>query len=58
MEDGEPAGTEPLPPGRQGLILAYGRQIMKGYYKRDDLLLEKFITLAGKNMPENNINVN
>ena len=37
MEDGEPAGTEPLPPGRQGLILAYGRQIMKGYYKRDDL---------------------
>lgn len=26
--------------------------------KRYDLLLEKFITLAGKNMSENNINVN
>lgn len=29
-------GTE-LPPGYQGVVLARGPQVMKGYYKRDDL---------------------
>ncbi len=37
MEDGEIVDSTPLPPGKVGLILAGGRQIMKGYYKRDDL---------------------
>ncbi len=26
-----------LPPGRKGLIMAKGNQVMRGYYKRDDL---------------------
>jgi long-chain acyl-CoA synthetase len=30
-------GTEPLPPGKKGIVLARGRQIMKGYYNRPDL---------------------
>lgn len=36
-KDGQIADTKPLKPGKRGLILARGRQIMKGYYKRDDL---------------------
>ena len=36
-KDGKIAGTEPLPPGKRGLILARGRQVMKGYYLRPDL---------------------
>ncbi|MBR7063776.1 MAG: AMP-binding protein, partial [Treponema sp.] len=35
-EDGS-AGTKVLPPGEKGIIQAKGRQIMKGYYKREDL---------------------
>lgn len=34
---GEITSSAPLSPGYQGLILARGRQIMKGYYKRPDL---------------------
>lgn len=37
MEDGEIISDEALPAGKPGLILAKGRQIMKGYYKREDL---------------------
>ncbi len=36
-EHGRILSPEPLPPGRRGLVLARGRQIMKGYYKRPDL---------------------
>src|SRR5574344_1821610 len=35
-EDGTP-GTETLSPGKKGIIVARGRQIMKGYYERPDL---------------------
>lgn len=34
---GEIMSKDPLPPGKRGLILAKGDQIMKGYYKRPDL---------------------
>lgn len=44
--DGQIAGSEPLPPGKRGLILARGRQVMKGYYKRPDLT-EKVIDKDG-----------
>ena len=36
-KDGVIASDKPLPPGKRGLILVRGRQVMKGYYKRDDL---------------------
>ncbi len=36
-KDGQIADSTPLKPGRKGLVLVKGRQIMKGYYKRDDL---------------------
>lgn len=36
-ENGNIIDTKPLPPGKRGLILAKGDQIMKGYYKRKDL---------------------
>lgn len=36
-KDGQIADSKPLKPGKKGLILVRGRQIMKGYYKRDDL---------------------
>lgn len=36
-KDGKIADTKPLKPGKKGLLLVRGRQIMKGYYKRDDL---------------------
>lgn len=36
-KDGKIASTDPLPPGKKGLVLCRGRQIMKGYYKRPDL---------------------
>ena len=36
-EHGKIISDEPLPPGKRGLVLARGRQIMKGYYKRPDL---------------------
>lgn len=36
-KDGEIAGPEPLKPGKKGLLLVKGRQVMKGYYNRDDL---------------------
>lgn len=35
-EDGT-LGTNPLAPGKKGIIMARGRQIMKGYYMRQDL---------------------
>lgn len=34
---GVPVNDKPLPPGRQGLIFVRGDQLMKGYYKRQDL---------------------
>lgn len=37
VQDGKPASSEPLKPGKRGLVLVRGRQIMKGYYKRPDL---------------------
>ncbi|MBQ7158018.1 MAG: long-chain fatty acid--CoA ligase [Treponema sp.] len=36
-KDGQVASDAPLKPGKRGLILVKGRQVMKGYYKRDDL---------------------
>lgn len=36
-EHGKIISDEPLPPGKKGLVLAKGRQIMKGYYRRSDL---------------------
>ena len=36
-KDGQVADDTPLKPGKRGLILVKGRQVMKGYYKRDDL---------------------
>lgn len=36
-DHGKILSDKPLPPGKRGLILAKGRQIMKGYYKRPDL---------------------
>ncbi len=36
-EHGVPVSDEPLPPGQQGLIYVRGKQLMKGYYKRQDL---------------------
>ena len=36
-KDGQIADKTPLKPGKKGLVLVRGRQIMKGYYKRDDL---------------------
>ena len=36
-EHGKIISSQPLPPGKRGLVLARGRQIMKGYYKRPDL---------------------
>ncbi len=37
QRDGQIVSTDPLPPGKPGLVLARGRQIMKGYYRRPDL---------------------
>ena len=34
---GKIVSSEPLPPGKKGLILARGDQIMKGYFNRPDL---------------------
>lgn len=45
-EDGQVAGTEPLPFGQRGLILIRGPHVMKGYYKRPDLT-EKVIDKDG-----------
>lgn len=39
-KDGQIASDKPLKAGKKGLILVRGRQIMKGYYKRDDLTNE------------------
>ncbi|MBR4464421.1 MAG: long-chain fatty acid--CoA ligase [Treponema sp.] len=36
-KDGQVVDETPLKPGKRGLIMVKGRQIMKGYYKRDDL---------------------
>lgn len=45
-EHGTIVNDEPLPPGKQGLILVRGPQLMKGYYKRPDLT-EKAIDKNG-----------
>ncbi len=39
-KDGKIVDSKPLKPGKRGLILVRGRQIMKGYYKREDLTAE------------------
>lgn len=39
-KNGKIASSEPLSPGRRGLVLCWGRQVMKGYYKRPDLTEE------------------
>lgn len=36
-KDGQIADNTPLKPGKKGLVLVRGRQVMKGYYNRDDL---------------------
>lgn len=36
-DNGVITSSEPLKPGKKGVIMARGRQIMKGYYKRPDL---------------------
>ena len=36
-KDGKLASSTPLKPGKKGLVLVKGRQVMKGYYKRQDL---------------------
>ena len=36
-KNGSPVSSEPLKPGETGLVLAYGDQIMKGYYKQPEL---------------------
>ena len=45
-ENGVITGTEDLGPGKQGMILVKGPQLMKGYYKRPDLT-EKAIDKDG-----------
>lgn len=45
-KNGEIVDGEPLKPGKRGLVLVRGRQVMKGYYKRDDLT-EKVIDKDG-----------
>ena len=36
-KDGQIVDGKPLKPGKRGLVLVKGRQVMKGYYKRQDL---------------------
>ncbi len=36
-KEGKILDDKPLKPGKRGIILVKGRQVMKGYYKRDDL---------------------
>ncbi len=36
-ENGKIVSQQPLPPGKMGILMARGRQVMKGYYKRPDL---------------------
>lgn len=45
-EHGIMINSDPLPPGKQGLILIRSAQVMKGYYKRPDLT-EKAIDKDG-----------
>jgi len=36
-QNGRILSKDPLPPGKKGILMARGRQVMKGYYKRPDL---------------------
>ena len=36
-KNGQPVSMQALKPGKRGLVMVKGRQVMKGYYKRDDL---------------------
>lgn len=46
QKDGEILDETPLQPGKPGIIMAKGRQVMKGYYKREDLTC-KVISSSG-----------
>lgn len=46
-KDGQIVDGEPLKPGKRGIIMVKGRQVMKGYYKRDDLTERVIVRTVG-----------